>query len=122
MISFPLPVPVPLPRVTITFAFIVVVWKRSFCVLHSEVFILATSPQSLHFIIIVWISIWVTIYRISEFHFISDDAIAALSEEIIFFVKFSLVLSDGHIETLLLKVRLLLLTDGGLLQHLFGMP
>lgn len=34
--------------------------KRSFCVLHSEVFILATSPKGLHFIVIVWIIIWVT--------------------------------------------------------------
>ena len=49
---------------------------------------------------------------------LSNDAVAAFSEEIILFVKFSLVLSDGHVETLLLKVRLLLLTNGGLLQHL----
>lgn len=49
---------------------------------------------------------------------LSDDAVAAFSKEIIFLVKFSLVLSDGHIETLLLKVRLLLLTDGGFLQYL----
>lgn len=39
---------------------IVVVRKRSFCVLHSEVFILATSPQGLHFIVIVRISVRVT--------------------------------------------------------------
>ena len=49
---------------------------------------------------------------------LSDDAVAAFSEEIILLVKFSLVLSNGHIETLLLKVRLLLLTDGGFFQHL----
>lgn len=49
---------------------------------------------------------------------LSDDAVVAFSEEIILFVKFSLVLSDGDIEALLLKVRLLFLTDGGLLQHL----
>lgn len=49
---------------------------------------------------------------------LSDDAVAALSEEIILLVEFSLVLSDGNIEPLLLKVRLLFLTDGGLLQHL----
>lgn len=49
---------------------------------------------------------------------LSDDAVAAFSEEIILFVKFSLVFSDGHVKTLLLKVRLLLLTDGGLLQDL----
>ncbi len=50
---------------------------------------------------------------------LSDDAVAAFSEEIILFVKFSLILSNSHIETLLLKVWLLLLTDGGLLQHLW---
>lgn len=50
---------------------------------------------------------------------LSDNAVAAFSEEIILFVKFSLVLSNSHVETLLLKVWLLLLTDGGLLQHLW---
>lgn len=50
---------------------------------------------------------------------LSDDAVAAFSKELILFVKFSLVLSDGHVETLLLKVGLLLLTNGGLLQHLW---
>lgn len=49
---------------------------------------------------------------------LSDDTVTAFSEEIVLFVKFSLVFSDGHIETLLLKVWLLLLTDGGLLQDL----
>lgn len=49
---------------------------------------------------------------------LSDDTVAAFSEEIILFVKFSLVFSDGHVETFLLKVWLLLLTDGGLLQNL----
>lgn len=52
----------------------VVVRKRSFCVLHSEVFILATSPQGLHFIVIIWICIRVaaegttfkTIYNTSK--------------------------------------------------------
>lgn len=38
----------------------VVVRKRSFCVLHSEVFILAPAPQGLHFIIIVRICIRVS--------------------------------------------------------------
>ena len=46
---------------------------------------------------------------------LSDDAVAALSEEIILLVELSLVFSDGHIETFLLKVWLLFLTDGGLL-------
>ena len=50
---------------------------------------------------------------------LSDDAVAAFSKEFILFVKFSLVLSDGHVETLLLKVGLLFLTNGGLLQHLW---
>lgn len=46
---------------------------------------------------------------------LSDDAVAALSEKIVLLVKFSLVLSDGHIKALLFKVWLLLLPDGGLL-------
>ena len=50
---------------------------------------------------------------------LSDDAVAAFSEEVVLLVKLPLVLPDGHVETLLLKVRLLLLTDGGLLQHLW---
>lgn len=51
-------------------------------------------------------------------YLLADDAVAAFFKEIILFVKFSLVLPDGHIEALLLKVRLLLFTDGGLLQNL----
>lgn len=47
-----------------------------------------------------------------------DDAVAALSEELVLFVKLPLIFSDGHVEALLLEVRLLLLPDGGLLQHL----
>jgi len=49
---------------------------------------------------------------------LSDDAVAAFPEEVVLLVKLSVVLSDGHVEALLLKVGLLLLTDGGLLQHL----
>lgn len=49
---------------------------------------------------------------------LSDDAVAALSEEVVLFVKLSLVLADGHVEALLLEVRLLLLADGGFFQHL----
>lgn len=49
-----------------------------------------------------------------------DDAVAALPKELVLFVKFTLVLSNGHVEALLLKVWLLLLPDGGLLQHLRG--
>lgn len=58
--------------------------------------------------------------QITQFvqYLLSNDAVAAFSKEIILFVKFSLILPDGHIEALLLKVRLLLFTDGGLLQNL----
>lgn len=106
--------------VSFPFTFTVVIWERSLCVLDSEVLILASSPQRFHFIVIIRVSVRITVDRISEVHFISDDAITSFSEKVIFFVKLSLVLSDGHIETLLLEVGLLLFTDGGLLQHLFG--
>lgn len=47
------------------------------------------------------------------------DAVArALPEELVLLVELPLVLADGDVEALLLEVRLLLLTDGGLLQHL----
>lgn len=49
---------------------------------------------------------------------LSNDAVAAFSEEVVLFIKFSLILSDGHIEALLLKVWFLFLPDGGFLQHL----
>lgn len=104
----------------LSFPFSVVVGKWCFCVLHSEVFILATPPQGFHFIVIIRVRVRLTIYRITEVHLISDDAVVALSEEVILFVKLSLVLSDCHIKALLFKVRLLLLPHGGLFKHLFG--
>lgn len=39
----------------------VVVGKRRFCVLHSEVLVLAPSPQGLHFMVIVRIGVRVTV-------------------------------------------------------------
>lgn len=52
---------------------------------------------------------------------LSDDAVTAFSEEVVLLVQFSLVFSDGHVETLLLEVGLLFFTDGRLLQHLWNM-
>lgn len=49
---------------------------------------------------------------------LSDNPVAPFSEELVLFVKLSLVLADRHVEAFLLKVGLLLLPDGGLLQHL----
>lgn len=49
---------------------------------------------------------------------LSDDAVAALSEKIVLFVKFSVVLPDGHVKALLLKVWLLLFANGGFFQNL----
>lgn len=54
----------------------------------------------------------------SEQVILSNDPVAALPEELVLFVELSLVLSDRHVKALLLKVGLLLLPDGGLLQHL----
>lgn len=120
MIALPLSVSVPLSGVALTFPIRVVIRERCFCVLHSEVFILATSPQGFHFIVIIWVCVGVAINRISEVHLISNDAIAALSEELILFVKLPLILSDGNIKAFLFEVRLLLFSYSGLLQHLFS--
>lgn len=38
----------------------IVVRQRSLSVLHSKVFILATPPQGLHFIVVVRVCIWAT--------------------------------------------------------------
>lgn len=50
---------------------------------------------------------------------LSNDAVAAFSEEVVLFVKFSLILSNGHIKALLLEVWFLFLPDGGFFQHLW---
>ena len=48
-------------------------------------------------------------------HLLSDDAVVPFSKEVVFLVELPFVLSNGDVEALLLKVRLLLLAYSGFL-------
>ena len=67
-----------------------------------------------HFRSLFWLEL-LSLPWVSDF---SGDAVAAFPEEVVLFVKVSLILSDGHVKAFLLKVWLLLFAYGGFLQHL----
>lgn len=49
---------------------------------------------------------------------LSGYTIATFPEEVIFFVKVSIIFTYGYGKTFFLEIRFLLFTDGGFLQHL----
>lgn len=126
-LPFPLPFSFPLALSVFSFpfpfslSFSVVTVRVWVCVLNPEILILPTTPEPFYVIVIIGICIGVKpiVNVFFDVHLrwipdISGDAVIPVTEKLVLFVKFTLILSNSHSESLLLKVRLLFFSHSSL--------